>query len=231
MMAAAVVIPVIDLQKGLVVRAVRGERANYRPVVSQLCEGSEPAAVARALLAHTGTSTLYVADLDALTGGAAQTAVLRELLHALPGIELWLDAGFADAAAAGALRDALGDAGTRLRPVFGSESLRSREALASCFDDGHGVLSLDRRDGRRLDAAGCWEAAELWPQRVIVMTLERVGSDAGPDLPTIAEVRAKAPGAAVIGAGGVRHAADLLAAGAAGADAWLVASALHERRL
>lgn len=230
-MAAAVVIPVIDLQKGQVVRAVRGDRASYRPVQSQLCEGSEPATVARALLARTGATTLYVADLDALTGGPPQADALRGLLRALPGIELWLDAGFADAAAAAALRAALGEAGARMRPVFGSESLRSREALASCFDDGSGVLSLDRRDGRRLDAAGCWDAADLWPQRVIVMTLERVGSDAGPDLQTIAEVRAKAPRAVVIGAGGVRHAADLEAAGAAGADAWLTASALHERRL
>jgi phosphoribosylformimino-5-aminoimidazole carboxamide ribotide isomerase len=35
----------------------------------------------------------------------------------------------------------------------------------------------------------------------------------------------------VIGAGGLRHADDLEAAAAAGADAWLVASALHDRRL
>ena len=109
-----------------------------------------------------------------------------------------------------------------------------RAALAACFADGAqttAALSLDRRDGRRLDEAGCWDAPELWPQRVIVMTLERVGSNEGPDLDTIAAVRRKAPGAMVIGAGGIRHAADLVAAGLAGADAWLVASALHDGRL
>ena len=225
------IIPVIDLQAGQVVRAVRGDRQNYRPIVSALCAGSEPVTLARALLAHTGSNTLYIADLDALQGRPAQAATLRALLQALPALELWLDAGFADIVAAAALREALGSDGARVRPVFASESLRSRDQLLACVADGQATLSLDRRDGQRLDAAGCWDAPELWPARVIVMTLERVGSDAGPDLATIADVRRRAPQAMVIGAGGIRHADDLVAAGAAGADAWLVASALHDRRL
>ena len=119
-------------------------------------------------------------------------------------------------------------------PVFGSESLASREALDACFAPGlagQAVLSLDRRDGQRLDAAGCWDAVASWPKRVIVMTLERVGSGAGPDLETMRELRHKAPAAWLIGAGGVRSEDDLARASAAGADAWLVASALHDLQL
>ena len=93
------------------------------------------------------------------------------------------------------------------------------------------MLSLDRRDGQRLDPAGCWDAPQAWPERVIVMTLERVGADAGPDLDTLRDVQARSPGTQLIGAGGIRHAADLAAAGDAGAWAWLVASALHDGRL
>jgi phosphoribosylformimino-5-aminoimidazole carboxamide ribotide isomerase len=63
------------------------------------------------------------------------------------------------------------------------------------------------------------------------MTLERVGAFNGPDLDTLAALRRSAPAASLIGAGGLRDAADLPAAEAAGADAWLVASALHDRRL
>jgi len=63
------------------------------------------------------------------------------------------------------------------------------------------------------------------------MTLERVGADAGPDLETIAGLRARAPHTDLIGAGGIRDAADLDRAAASGAWAWLVASALHDGRL
>lgn len=233
------IIPVIDLLRGQVVRAVRGDRQSYQPIVSPLCGSSDPVSVARILCRHCGSRRLYVADLDALQGGVSQIETLRALLDAdLLGadrpIELWLDAGFADPEAAESVLRAMGERRAQVVPVFGSESLRSAEALAACFAAGahpDGVLSLDRRDGRRLDAAGCWDAPALWPQRVIVMTLERVGADAGPDLETLAEVRRKAPAASLIGAGGVRHPADLAAAAAAGAQAWLVASALHDLRL
>ena len=83
--------------QGQVVRAVRGDRRNYRPIVSMLCRSSDPVEVARTLCSHCASKRLYVADLDALQGGAVQREVLREILAALPGLELWLDAGFADA--------------------------------------------------------------------------------------------------------------------------------------
>ena len=63
------------------------------------------------------------------------------------------------------------------------------------------------------------------------MTLDRVGSAEGPDLASLAAVRAIAPRAALIGAGGVRDLADLRAAAAAGATGWLLASALHDGRI
>ena len=230
------IIPVIDLLRGQVVRAVRGERHAYQPIVSALCASSDPRTVARVLCRHCASAQLYVADLDALQGGAVQVEVLRALLAALPAVALWLDAGFADAQAAAEVLRRLAPERQRVVPVFASESLRSRAALAACFQppglaSAGAILSLDRRAGQRLDVAGCWDAPELWPQRVIVMTLERVGADAGPDLATLAEVRAKAPGSAFIGAGGIRDPADLALAAAAGASAWLVASALHDLRL
>ena len=245
-------IPVIDLMQGQVVRAVRGNRQGYRPIESRLCASSDPVTVAKVLCQHCAARQLYVADIDALLGQPAQIAVLRALLRSLPALELWLDAGFENAAAAEALLAGLGAAAQRVVPVFGSESLASRGDLQRCFagdatkeagtdsnpddnpDDTRrpaAVLSLDRRDGQRLDAAGCWDTPALWPRRVIVMTLERVGSDAGPDLETLGAVRLKSPGSFIVGAGGIRNHDDLARAQAAGAGAWLVASALHDGRL
>lgn len=223
----------IDLRAGCVVHARRGERERYQPVASRLVVGSEPVAVARALVATARADTLYVADLDAIAGAPVQREVLRALGAALTGVTLWLDAGFEGREAAWEVTASLG--GARIVPVYGSESLRSLaelRAIASAQARGEpAVLSLDARGDTRLDRAGCWQAPAWWPRELIVMTLARVGSDAGPDLAAIRAMRAQAPAARLVGAGGIRHAQDLAEAGQAGADAWLVASALHEGRL
>ena len=224
----------MDLSGGQVVRAVRGDRARYQPVRSRLCQDADPLRLARRLCEHCATDTLYVADLDALQGGAAQVGLLARLLEAQPGLRLWLDAGFTDAAAAGWLMEEIGarlparggdgDAGGRVTPVFGSESLRAGELPPPP----QAILSLDSRGGVRLGEPGVWQAASGWAGWLIVMTLERVGSEEGPDLETLQAVHRLAPRAALIGAGGIRGVADLQTAAAAGARAWLVASALHD---
>ncbi|WP_428422916.1 HisA/HisF-related TIM barrel protein [Methylibium sp.] len=223
------IIPVIDLLGGQVVRAVRGDRQHYRPIESALCHSADPLTVASRLCEHCAIDTLYVADLDALQGRAPQVDTVAALLEARPALQLWLDAGFGGHADAERLLSRLGPSATRVTPVFGSESLRARDELARCFEPpSRALLSLDQRHGMPLDPAGVWDAPALWPQRLIVMTLSRVGSGGGPDLDTLAAVRTRAPQALLIGAGGVRDDGDLAAAEAAGAQAWLIASALHD---
>jgi len=224
------IIPVIDLRGHRVVRAVRGQREQYRPLESRLCAGSDPVTVARAMLSHCRARVLYIADLDALTGGPAQAGTLRDLCRALPGHELWLDAGFTDGSAATALLATLAGHGAHVRPVFGSESL----APANHPFDSHpdAILSLDRRHGAPLGHAGWWDSPHAWPGTVIVMALDRVGAFEGPDLDLLAGVRDLAgPSRTLVGAGGVRDSGDLEQAAASGAQAWLVASALHDLRL
>lgn len=248
------IIPVIDVLNGTAVRAVRGERSHYQPVESQLCSGSDPVDVAHALLDYSAASVLYVADLDGIMRGAPQRDTLARLARALPGIELWLDAGFTDPTAAATLITPLREGGATLTPVFGSESLGSgttpdahdespslppgspsrRAVRPKCtpprlpYDT---ILSLDRRHDTPLGDPLYWTDPSNWPARLIVMTLERVGSFEGPDLAALADVRRRAGQRQIIGAGGVRHTDDLRAAAAAGADAWLIASALHDRRI
>jgi uncharacterized protein related to proFAR isomerase len=233
------VIPVLDLAHGQVVRGVRGDRAAYRPIVSALARGSDPSTMAAALLSlapppRGAAPVLYVADLDAIQGGAAQLGVLAALLAVHDAACIWLDAGFAGAADALALRRALGADAARVRPVYGSESLspgRGASGLDWLADDPLAILSLDCRADRPLDPAGLWQRPRLWPRTIVAMTLDRVGAGVGPDLATFSRLRALAPGRHWVGAGGVRNADDLRAAALAGACAWLVASALHDGSL
>lgn len=229
------IVPVIDLLGAQVVRAVRGQRNQYLPIRSGLCAGSDPIAIARAMLDYCAARTLYVADLDALTGKPVQCDTLAAVCHALPDLELWLDAGFADAAGAASVLARLAGTGVRVRPVFGSESMRAdaSDPLASPFlQHPQAMLSLDRRHGSPLGQASWWQHSRDWPASVIVMTLDRVGAFEGPDLALFEQVRRQAgPARQLIGAGGIRDGADLDAAARSGAHAWLVASAIHDRRI
>ncbi|MCC8403176.1 phosphoribosylformimino-5-aminoimidazole carboxamide ribotide isomerase [Paraburkholderia sp. MMS20-SJTN17] len=243
------VIPVLDLLDGHVVRAVRGERSAYRPIQSRLAPTSDPLAVARALIEASGAPTLYIADLGAILRHGAHAATLAALRAALPRVELWLDAGFADYASMRALFERIDDAlaqrnsqhdcdaaGSQLAtlvPVFGTESLRDIHALHAARRDGYTpILSLDHRAGELLAATAHDGSSAWWPSRVIAMTLDQVGSYTGPDLATFQRLRAQAPAhTTLIGAGGIRNRDDLAAAARTGATAWLVASALHDRRI
>lgn len=237
------VIPVLDLLDGQAVRAMRGERARYRPIESPLCATSEPLAVARALLGAVGTRTLYIADLGAILKRGDHARLLAELLNGLgeAPVEIWLDAGYVDFPSMRSLFDRIEAIrrGPRrpgratLVPVFGTETLLNTEALHEAQTAGFApVLSLDHRAGRLIaDPVATRPDTSWWPSRVIVMTLDHVGSYQGPDLYTFAAIRAQAGHRELIGAGGIRHAADLSAAAESGAAAWLVASALHDRQL
>ena len=93
------------------------------------------------------------------------------------------------------------------------------------------VLSLDFRGEAFQGPAEILAEPALWPRRVIMMTLARVGSGAGPDLERLAAIRSIAQSREIYAAGGVRDAADLKALKAAGASGALIATALHERRI
>ena len=68
------------------------------------------------------------------------------------------------------------------------------------------MLSLDFRGDAFQGPQEILTDPALWPRRVIVMTLARVGSGAGPDLARLAAIGSIAGGREIYAAGGVRDA-------------------------
>jgi phosphoribosylformimino-5-aminoimidazole carboxamide ribotide isomerase len=216
------VIPVIDIKNGQVVHAQGGRRDSYRPIQTPLSPTSAPADVAGGLLRLAPFRQLYIADLDAIEGRAANDAALRSIAEAVPGVELWVDNGIGDAEAALAWLERW--------PhwlVVGSESQLDPGTIVALRDEPRVLLSLDFRGDDFQGPAALLEDPGLWPPRVIVMTLARVGAAAGPDMERMAAIVERAGGRAVFGAGGVRFGADIGALETAGAAGVLVATALH----
>lgn len=221
------VLPVLDLRRGLVVHARAGQRESYAPVSgSVLCTGARPQEVVEGFLTLHPFREMYIADLDAIGGGPAQTALVAELEDAFPDVTFWLDAGFSTAEAVEAHL-----AHTRGRCVLGSESQPDASLVARFRGHERVVLSLDHRGDERLGPPELFTDPGLWPERVIVMTLARVGTGTGPDTERLRAVRQMAPEARVYAAGGIRDARDLEAVRELGCAGALVATALHTSRI
>jgi HisA/HisF family protein len=243
------IVPVLDLKGGIVVHARRGQRDAYAPLRSPLVDGCEPVAVARALCAACRTTTLYVADLDALAGRPVDVATLTGLAGVA---EPWVDAGATDSeraaslARAGAARNVVG---TESLGAGGADTPGDNEAAGEPGASGEPdavatprrMLSVDLRDGSlispRPELAGRDPAAvaplarALGVHEILVIDLLRVGSGSGPPVRAVAELAAVLPGLAIYAGGGVRDDDDLRALESAGATGALVATALHEGRV
>ncbi len=217
------IIPVIDLKNGTVVRARMGQRDRYRPIETPLSSSSDPENVVRGLLSIYPFQTLYVADLDAIAGIGDNQDVLDSLREAVPRLRLWVDNGIGELSRA---LDWLSHGSGRL--VLGSETQTNAAPVRELARDPRVVLSLDFRGDEFLGPAELLTDASCWPAQVIVMTLARVGSGAGPDLVRLSAIRAAAPDRRIYAAGGIRNRADLAALTRAGIAGALVATCLHD---
>ncbi|WP_245457875.1 HisA/HisF-related TIM barrel protein [Phyllobacterium myrsinacearum] len=219
------IIPVLDIKDGLVVRAHMGNRAAYRPIETPLSPTADILDVAQGLRQLYPFPAFYVAELDAIQQGLAP-GTLERLKPLVAVADVWLDAGFASLHQ---LEGVLTMDG--VWPVLGSESQTDTAVLGHLSGNPRLVLSLDFRGDEFLGPSELFENADLWPSRVIVMTLRRVGSNSGPDFERLTEIKRRAGDRAVIAAGGIRHAADLEQLEALGISAALVATSLHNGSL
>ncbi len=229
------IIPVLDLMKGLVVHAVKGERERYQPVRSILAASADPLEVARCLQAETKCRAFYIADLDAIQGTGHNREAIGEIASQLDA-ELWVDAGVADAGSANRLVEAGADV-----VIIGSETLSSFQQLRFICDSvprGKLIFSLDMARGRVLSRTEALKGiapsralARLTSEgldRFILLTLDAVGTGGGPDLPFLQGAKRDYPHHTFIAGGGVKTPDHLQALSDTGVDGVLVATSLHK---
>lgn len=235
-------IPVLDILGGQAVHARRGLREQYRPVDSVLLPGrpGEARALARAYRESLEAAHCYVADLDAIQGGAPQWELLKALADPAGGFGpgLMVDAGLTSPEQIEQLLRAGAEtlvAGLETLPGFAELAAIVREAGETGV-----VFSLDlmegkpvrRRAGRIATQDGVAlelgaRAAEAGCRALLVLDLATVGSEAGPRNLELLHALKRLVGLPLYAGGGVRSPADLRLLESAGCDAVLVGTALH----
>ena len=220
------IIPVIDLKDGLVVMAGPGERQTYQPLATPLCPKPDILAVTRAYLSLSPFKTFYIADLNAIENNGDNHTLITRLLKTNDEISLWIDSGLKlfSSRNSSSFQD-------RVCNVLGSETGIAIDQLADYTRKPDSILSLDYTGRRLLGNIDLLERPDLLPRRLIIMALERVGSNRGPDLERICNLIDKMPDKQVYAAGGVRNADDLRLLAARGVHGALLASSLHNRMI
>jgi phosphoribosylformimino-5-aminoimidazole carboxamide ribotide isomerase len=238
------VIPVIDLMNDQVVHAVAGQRSEYRPIKSLIAVDSRPRTVAQAFVQRFGFDTVYVADLDAILGDRPNVSTWDEIHRA--GLKLLLDAGTGTPQAYADVSNRLEERKIDATLVIPLERLRDpfddlwwnddpgmqRPTIFS-LDLINGVPSHQIAEWRHLSALEIVAAEyDLCCRDFLVLDLADVGTNGGTrTLELCKQIRQSFELRQLIAGGGVRNLADLKALAAAGCNAALVASALHDGRL
>ncbi|MFI5013492.1 MAG: HisA/HisF-related TIM barrel protein [Hyphomicrobiales bacterium] len=219
------VIPVIDLRQGLVVRAIMGRRDLYKPIETPLSKSAAPLDVVAGLLGVHPFGKLYIADLDAIEATGDNLVAVVALRERFPHLDIWVDNGAASVDSVRSWLDC--ERGTI---VIGSESQMDCALMDEFRHEIPIVLSLDFRGDKFEGPAELLDPSH-WPQRVVAMTLARVGAGAGPDFERLAWLRSRSREQRLYAAGGVRGGEDLVRLREMGITGALVASSLHDGRL
>lgn len=226
------IIPVVDILRGIVVHAVRGRRKEYQPLTSVLCTTTDPVEVAVALRAF-GFNELYVADLDAITGGYPNFSLFKRI-EAETDFKLMVDAGVTTLETAGGMLDS-----GISKVIIGTETLLSTsfvaDAIAS-FGSKKVMVSLDLIGNRVLSRFESdtpvepmkllREFQEMGVSQIIVLDLAKVGSRKGVNKAFLKDVLGKIEARVYVG-GGVQDVKDLLELKDLGVYGVLVATGLH----
>ena len=215
------IIPVLDLKDGQVVHAVRGERKHYQAIAeySQITASSDIDTVIASFLKLYDFKCIYIADLNAITQQGAHDQLFVKLAQDYPDIQFWLDQGKPWLAR-------LSNLGKNFLSVIGTESQTQPPTIKT--EDY--ILSLDYHQ-LALGHPQWFTESQYWPKTVIAMTLQRVGSQLGPDFAKLATLTRQFPEKNIIAAGGIRYVADIQQLTALGVKAALVATALHDGRI
>jgi len=220
------IIPVLDVKDGHVVRAQMGMRDSYKPIETPLSPTSAIESVAEGLRRIHPFPVFYVADLDAIEKGSNTFSTVGPLSLLQPKPDVWIDAGFRNAKA---VEEVL--AKRRTFAVLGSESQADMDVLRAFGTHPRLILSLDFRGDVFLGPPAILSEPGLWPKRVIVMTLDKVGARRGPDFDRLQAIKEVAGDREIIAAGGVRNVNDLERLDGMGITGALVATSLHSGEL
>ena len=212
----------IDLYHGQIVHAVAGQRQYYRPF-SDTTHHSLVDFVSNFIHRYP-IKKVYIADLDAIEQQGNHSESIVQLSAVFPSLTFWIDQGVPPISC-------LEKECSNKQYIIGSEtniSPAELEKFVQCYDV---ILSLDFSGMDFIGDQSVLKNIDLWPKKIIVMSLAHIGLTQGPDYALIEKIKMRAGDRKVYVAGGVRDVTDLRHLSDLGVAGVLVATALHNQSI
>jgi phosphoribosylformimino-5-aminoimidazole carboxamide ribotide isomerase len=230
------IIPVIDVLNGIAVHGIRGERKDYKPLKSILCNSVEPFEIASAF-ESLGFGSLYIADLDAIQGKPANYTIYRNIISETA-LKLMVDAGISDTTKA----ETVLETGVQ-KIVIGSETLNNLDFVTQSINDFGAekvVVSIDLKKGKLLSTSESItsldavtfvkQLSDLGGSQFILLELDRVGTEHGTNISFIKKIMEHTEVELMVG-GGIHSIQELEELESLGVSGALVATVLHNGKL
>ncbi len=207
---------------GQVVHAVRGARTQYKAITSSIVSSADPLHVVERFLELYTPQSIYIADLDAITGNGSNQDVIDVALEQFD-CEYLVDGGYRK------LADI--PCHPRLTPVIATETFEEWRAVKTLS---RMVVSIDTKSGALISRLPEMTVAKVLSlarragaKRFIHLRIDAVGSK------TFSSSAFLKPehGERWLAGGGVRRVEDLLKLTDMGYAGALVSTALHEKTI
>jgi len=219
------IIPVLDIKNGQAVLAQQGLRKDYMPLQTPLCASSQLSDVIEAYLTIWPFTHFYIADLDALMDTGNNQSAISILLKRYPKLYFMIDSG-------GINTHYLSAFPHQYTPIIGTESVNLQALKIIHQQTNDFILSLDfSKNDQAMGDGILYNTSHLWPKELIIMSLNLVGKNTGPDLIKLTHYCHLYPQHNFIAAGGIRHQQDLQILKQSGIHQALIASALHHKKI
>ena len=230
------IIPVIDVLNGIAVHGIRGERQQYKPLKSLLCSSFKPTDIAYAFKL-LGFDSLYLADLDAIIRNTVNYDMYQQITEKTS-LNLMIDAGISNIKRTQKVLET----GTS-KIIIGSETLKSLDFVEKCvntFGEDKILVSVDQKGGKllgttqtitSLDPVSFAKKLEgLGVRKIILLELDRVGSENGTNLTLIRNVLEKTELKLIVG-GGIRNMQEIQELSSLGVSGALIATVLNNGKV
>ncbi|MDK2790283.1 MAG: phosphoribosylformimino-5-aminoimidazole carboxamide ribotide isomerase [Methanothermococcus sp.] len=212
------IIPVLDLMDKIAVHGKSGNRQEYKPLKSILCNSSNPVEIVEKYK-ENGVKTVYIADLDAIMGKGDNFETIKKI-----DINKIVDAGVKN-------RDDLQKVLKICdKAIIGTETLKDLSLLT----EKDIILSLDFKDGKLLnyDLDHILNEVNNTNDKIplIILDISSVGTQRGINQELIKKIMDKTNNPVYIG-GGIKNENDLKTAGDLGVKGVLIGTSIHNGTL